>query len=173
MKKFISMVMAAAMVVSLVPATAFAANTATFKVVNDQEYTEKEAEAVKKGNTNGAGSTEATITGPEIQLKLKDVDSKKGVKDNFDITLDFNNAELKDAFTAAALGADGNVTSGTVVGGVVGKSDIKVYVKDAAADGDDSVKLIVQEDVNSTSKAVVDLEDDDVITINVDALKLV
>lgn len=173
MKKFISMVMAAAMVVSLVPATAFAANTATFKVVKDQEYTEKEAEAVKKGNTTGVGNAEATITGPEIQLKLKDVDSKKGVKDNFDITLDFNNAELKDDFSAAALGADGNVTSGTVVGGVVGKSDIKVYVKDAAADGDDSVKLIVQEDVNSTSKAVVDLEDDDVITINVDALKLV
>ena len=42
MKKLISMVMAAAMVVSLVPATAFAANTATFKVVNDKEYREGE-----------------------------------------------------------------------------------------------------------------------------------
>ncbi len=41
MKKLISMVMAAAMVVSLVPATAFAANTATFKVVNDRRTTEK------------------------------------------------------------------------------------------------------------------------------------
>ena len=47
MKKLISMVMAAAMVVSLVPATAFAANTATFKVVNDKEYTEAEADAYK------------------------------------------------------------------------------------------------------------------------------
>ena len=47
MKKFISMVMAAAMVVSLVPATAFAANTATFKVVNDKEYTEADAKTHK------------------------------------------------------------------------------------------------------------------------------
>lgn len=170
MKKFISMVMAAAMVVSLVPATAFAANTATFKVVSDKEYTEAQAEDVKKGNTTGADNTEATIVGPEIQLKLKDVDSKKGVKDNFDITLDFNNAELKDDFTAAVM-EDGNVTSGTEVGGVVGKSDIKVYVKDAAKDGDDSVKLIVQE--NTRGNDVVDLADDDVITINIDALKLV
>lgn len=171
MKKFISMVMAAAMVVSLVPATAFAANTATFKVVNDKEYTEAQAEDVKKGNTTGAGSTEATITGPEIQLKLKDVDSKQGAKDNFEITLDFNNAELKDDFTAATLDNDGNVTSGTEVGGVVGKSGIKVYVKDDAKDGDDSVKLIVQEGM--VENKVVDLADDDVITINVDALKLV
>ena len=40
MKKFISMVMAAAMVVSLVPATAFAANEAAFKVIGDLELTE-------------------------------------------------------------------------------------------------------------------------------------
>ncbi|WP_458407106.1 hypothetical protein [Anaerotignum sp.] len=41
MKKFISMVMAAAMVVSLVPATAFAATdvTATAKVVDALEIT--------------------------------------------------------------------------------------------------------------------------------------
>ena len=45
MKKFLSMVMAAAMVVSLVPATAFAAAgdvKATAKVVDAQNYTEKE-----------------------------------------------------------------------------------------------------------------------------------
>lgn len=176
MKKLISMVMAAAMVVSLVPATAFAANTATFKVVNDQEYTEDEAADVKKDNkadkTDPVNPVEAVVKGPEIQLKLKDVDSKKGVKDNFDITLDFNNAELKDDIVKATLDENGNVTAGTVVGGVVGKSAIKVYVKDAAEDGDDTVKLIVQEDVNGT-QTVVDLEDDDVITINVDALKLV
>ena len=48
MKKFISMVMATAMVVSLVPATAFAANEATFKVVGAVDLTETEAEDVKK-----------------------------------------------------------------------------------------------------------------------------
>ena len=47
MKKFLSMVMAAAMVVSLVPATAFAASDdvrATAKVVDAQNYTETEIE---------------------------------------------------------------------------------------------------------------------------------
>ena len=48
MKKFISMVMAAAMVVSLVPATAFAADEATFKVVNAIELTEEEADKDKE-----------------------------------------------------------------------------------------------------------------------------
>ena len=41
MKKFISMVMAAAMVVSLVPATAFAASgTAVFKTAGVEEFKE-------------------------------------------------------------------------------------------------------------------------------------
>ena len=40
MKKFISMVMAAAMVVSLVPATAFASNSAAFKVVGSDKVSE-------------------------------------------------------------------------------------------------------------------------------------
>ena len=48
MKKFISMVMAAAMVVSLVPATAFAANEATFKVAGDKEWTEEYADAAEE-----------------------------------------------------------------------------------------------------------------------------
>ncbi|WP_443638668.1 hypothetical protein, partial [Anaerotignum faecicola] len=76
MKKLISMVMAAAMVVSLVPATAFAANTATFKVVNDKEY--------REGEINKT----TVIDGPQLQLKLKDVDTTKGEPDDFDITLD-------------------------------------------------------------------------------------
>lgn len=47
MKKFLSMVMAAAMVVSLVPATAFAASDdvkATAKVVDSKNYTQDEIE---------------------------------------------------------------------------------------------------------------------------------
>lgn len=146
MKKFISMVMAAAMVVSLVPATAFAANTATFKVVNDQEYTETEATTHKT----------TPIEGPQVQLKLKDVDSAKGVADDFEITLDFNNAEL-----VADLAKDKEV------GSVNGKDDVKVTLKEAAKDGDDSVKIKVQEPTN------VDLEDDDVIVINLKELGLV
>ena len=49
MKKFISMVMAAAMVVSLVPATAFAADAkATVKVVDSKDLTEGEAKQAIK-----------------------------------------------------------------------------------------------------------------------------
>ena len=53
MKKFLSMVMAAAMVVSLVPATAFAASSdfkATAKVVDAQNFADGELSA---GEANG------------------------------------------------------------------------------------------------------------------------
>lgn len=154
MKKFISMVMAAAMVVSLVPATAFAANTATFKVVNDQEYTEADATTHKT----------TAITGPQVQLKLKDVDSAKNVADDFEITLDFNNAEVR---AKDGKGDPSVLAAGTTAGSVDKKDTVAVTVKEDVADGDDSIKIKVQEPAN------VDLEDDDIITINLDALGLV
>lgn len=149
MKKLISMVMAAAMVVSLVPATAFAANTATFKVVNDKEYTDAEA------------NKETIIDGPQVQLKLKDVDTTKGVADDFEITLDFNNAELKAGKNA-----------GTSVGSVTGKS-ATVTLKETADKGEDSVKIKVQEVSTGTPTKVEDLEDDDIIVIDLKELGLV
>ena len=68
MKKLLSMVLAAAMVVSLVPATAFAKGdvTATAKVVDAVDLTKDEAKtAIEK---QGA---------PEIQLKIRDVDYQR------------------------------------------------------------------------------------------------
>ena len=65
MKKFLSMVMAAAMVVSLVPATAFAASDdvkATAKVVDSKNYTQDE---IEKDNV---------ISGPELQLTFTTAD---------------------------------------------------------------------------------------------------
>lgn len=154
MKKFISMVMAAAMVVSLVPATAFAANTATFKVVNDKEYTEAEATTHKT----------TPISGPQVQLKLKDVDTAKGVADDFEITLDFNNAEVKDGMAKPA---------GTSVGSVTGAGKTAtVTLKEATVKGDDSVKIKVQEVIDPTSKTG-DLDDDDIIVIDLKELGLV
>ena len=82
MKKFISMVMAAAMVVSLVPATAFAANEASFKVVDDKEWTEK-------SYVKDAGN----MAGTQIQLKIKDVDTNTNVADKFEVKLSFDNIE--------------------------------------------------------------------------------
>ena len=53
------------------------------------------------------------------------------------------------------------------VGSVNGKDTVTVTLKEAAKDGDDSVKIKVQEPTN------VDLEDDDVIVINLKELGLV
>lgn len=151
MKKFISMVMAAAMVVSLVPATAFAANTATFKVVNDKEFTEAEADAYKKNGT-------ATITDPQIQLKVKDVDNSYSKIDTWDVTLDFNGAELEENLAA---GYDVSLSSQST-----DLANVKVTVKDAAEAGDDTVKLVVTELANDG------LKDDDVIGISMTKLEL-
>ena len=81
MKKFLSMVMAAAMVVSLVPATAFAASgdvKATAKVVDAKNYTEKEIKADKK------------VSGPELQLTFTTFDftAEDDNRYEFDLTLD-------------------------------------------------------------------------------------
>ena len=85
MKKFLSMVMAAAMVVSLVPATAFAADDdikATASVVNAKNYTESEISG-------------GTISGPELQLYFttaKYTSPAGSVTDEYTVTLD--NAEF-------------------------------------------------------------------------------
>ena len=102
MKKFISMVMAAAMVVSLVPATAFAADAkATAKVVDSKNLTESEAATAEKGYVKTPPST---LTGgikdagakPEVQIKITSADFTAaeliaGVETKITLTLD--NAE--------------------------------------------------------------------------------
>lgn len=152
MKKLISMVMAAAMVVSLVPATAFAANTATFKVVNDKECREGEIDKI------------TVIDGPQLQLKLKDVDTTKGESDDFDITLDFNNAELNSTLDKGTLAVTGQTK-------VTGKDGVdrqaSFAVKEKASKGDDTVKLTITEN-NSA-----DFQEDDIITIDLKDLGLV
>ena len=156
MKKFISMVMAAAMVVSLVPATAFAANTATFKVVNDQEYTEAEA----KTHDSVAG-TDTKITGPELQIKVKDVDTKltsDTTADDFDITLDFDNAEFADKL---------DKVTATLTETAKANKKVDVTVKETADKGDDTVKLKI------TEKKDQNLDTDDIITINLEDLGLI
>ena len=157
MKKFISMVMAAAMVVSLVPATAFAANTATFKVVNDKEYREGEI-----GKTT-------VIDGPQLQLKLKDVDTTKGEPDDFDITLDFNNAELSKTLDKGLLTVAGQTK-------VTGKDGVDRHasfaVKEKASQGDDTVKLTITEN-DPTDFQEADFQEDDIITIDLEDLDLV
>ena len=82
MKKFLSMVMAAAMVVSLVPATAFAAAgefKATAKVVDAQNFP---VDAVPE-----------TVGGSELQLTLTTADSLTTGNDQVKFTLNFDNVK--------------------------------------------------------------------------------
>ena len=81
MKKFLSMVMAAAMVVSLVPATAFAASgdfKATAKVVDAQNFP--------------VDGVPATVGGSELQLTLTTADTLS-TKDKLKFTLNFDNVK--------------------------------------------------------------------------------
>ena len=105
MKKFLSMVMAAAMVVSLVPATAFAAAgdfKATAKVVDAKNFAVDEIES---GDS---------VDGSELQLTLTTADTLKG-KDslkftlNFDNVVDFKGSELDKNVIYVKDGSD-NVT---------------------------------------------------------------
>ena len=88
MKKFLSMVMAAAMVVSLVPATAFAADDsikATASVVDAKNYTQDEIETTLRKQ----------VSGPELQLYFttaKYTSPAGSVTDEYTVTLD--NAEF-------------------------------------------------------------------------------
>ena len=106
MKKFLSMVMAAAMVVSLVPATAFAASEnvkATAKVVDAANFPVDHIQADKPLYTYNKY--------PELQLTLTTADTTIwGDELQFDLTLD--NAKFTSNFTESAIylkDQDGNI----------------------------------------------------------------
>ncbi|KAF5059264.1 hypothetical protein DSECCO2_337730 [anaerobic digester metagenome] len=100
MKKFISFVMAGAMVASLVPATAFAKGevTATAKVVDALELTKDEAKAqpeIKKGGS---------YTVPQVQLKVTGVDYRTEAADaSVDVEFTLDNAEFNSTNDADLL----------------------------------------------------------------------
>ena len=137
MKKFLSMVMAAAMVVSLVPATAFAASDdvkATAKVVDSKNYTQDE---IEKDNV---------ISGPELQLTFTTADYTTAASSaEIEVTLD--NADFSDGASLAgfAIKADGDTykwqypegTFGTTpLEGVDGKK-LSLSVKEVNSDKDE------------------------------------
>ena len=97
MKKFLSMVMAAAMVVSLVPATAFAASDdvkATAKVVDAENYTE------------GATKDRPIGDDAEVQLTVTTADYTKS-DSTAEITFTLDNAKFAEGFDIAYIKADG------------------------------------------------------------------
>ncbi|KXL54064.1 hypothetical protein CLNEO_01600 [Anaerotignum neopropionicum] len=132
MKKIVSFVMAAAMVTSLIPATAFAAGevTATAKVVD----------ALKKSEGfNGA------ITGvdtPELQLKVTGVDYRVsgGATPTVDVTVSLGNAEFV-AADDVALEALVNVPAGINVAVKESDKDEVTYTLEGEFAKDDIIAI--------------------------------
>ena len=123
MKKFLSMVMAAAMVVSLVPGAAFAASgdvKATAKVVGSKNYTQDEIEKTQKSK----------VTGPEVQLTYTTADYTASSDTKVKYTLSLDNADFY------KKGSEIN-------------ADTKVRL-DVALKGDGNGKVTVQKDMGRT-----------------------
>ena len=179
MKKFLSMVMAAAMVVSLVPATAFAASgdfKATAKVVDAQNYTETE---IKDAN--------GLVSDAEIQLTFTTADITKGGSElTFEFTLD--NAKIADTNknnqadgVTAELRLDGEDQPVKLVAKYVDEDEFEVTIS-----ADDSKKIkrgdvlaigvstgangIVMDKMTKGKTAVVSVDSDDATVTNGDDL---
>lgn len=137
MKKFLSMVMAAAMVVSLVPATAFAASgdfKATAKVVDAKNYTEKEI---------GAG----VISGPEAQLTFTTADvTDAGSELTFTFTLD--NAKITEGSANTTTGFTNTKTVDEVKASVKGEVTNSIDTKDVVVQyvDEDEFDVTITED---------------------------
>ena len=182
MKKFISMVMAAAMVVSVVPATAFAADAkATAKVVDSKNLTEAEAAVAEKGY-KGPKPTETPTAGikdagaaPEVQIKVTSADFtaaelKAGVSTEITLTLD--NAEWIEGkstnvsvFQNAVKITDDDASKASVSGATTGiEAPVAANLKIKDID-DDEVTLVFDQ----AGKA---FEKDDRISIDLSSVVL-
>ena len=160
MKKFLSMVLAAAMVISTVPATAFALDAkATAKVVDSRNLTEADADKVEEGanptNWIGQTTTEPEFKAPELQLKVTDADST--ANDNADTETKFT-VTLDNAKFVTGTGAV--VTSTTNLTDIVSVVDDEVKAYPPTVDG---VKINDKDEIEVTIKGV--LAKDDIIKV--------
>lgn len=111
MKKFLSMVLAAAMVISTVPATAFALDAkATAKVVSSLDLTETDAAKVEENSTvTGHSYIGGSFKAPEIQLKVTDAsytEADKTTAPTTKITVSLDNAKFVNKTTGAVVTVD-------------------------------------------------------------------
>lgn len=167
MKKFLSMVLAAAMVISTVPATAFALDAkATAKVVDSLDLTEADATNVEEPAKNTAATSWIGKTGeykaPEIQLKVTDADStaNDGATTETKFTLTLDNAKFVDKTTHEVL------TAGTVAEADVADSFGFTLVDDNSTAPKfkiGSVKINDNDEIEVTVLGV--LEKDDIIKV--------
>ena len=152
MKKFLSMVMAAAMVVSLVPATAFAASgdvKATAKVVGSKNYTQDEIESK---------TINKKVKGPEVQLTFTTADYASTSDTAVKYTLSLDNANFYKSGTEIA--DKGKIT-------VTLKGDKTVSVK--AGESDKNVEFEgVYDSGNKVKIASVKFTDNDEVEVVID-----
>ena len=146
MKKFLSMVMAAALVVSLVPGAAFAASgdvKATAKVVGSKNYTQDEIENAKGANKK--------VSGPEVQLTFTTADYANNKDFTAKYTLSLDNADFYKSGSAIA-------DKGELIIGIRGDKtkyqSISEGVKDTAFDVYDN-----KEEVKVTSLKYTDTDE--------------
>ncbi len=166
MKKFLSMVMAAAMVVSLVPATAFAASgdvKATAKVVGSKNYTQDEIEKTQKSK----------VTGPEVQLTYTTADYASGAKNvQAKYTLTLDNADFYKSGTEISskpdlkIGLVGDKADTVTVGESTGEKSFKadtlsngevITVKSVKFTDTDEVEVVVEGKMQRGSVLAFDL----------------
>lgn len=173
MKKFLSMVMAAAMVVSLVPATAFAASgdvKATAKVVDAKNYTEKEIDTAK-----------GKVTGPEAQLTFTTADlTSAGSELTFTFTLD--NAKITKADNGTVKEIAASVKADDESGVTVKTKYVDEDEFDVTIDKTESKKLtrgdvlkvsingVTMEKYSKGKEATISVDSDDVTVTNGDDL---
>ena len=146
MKKFLSMVMAAAMVVSLVPGAAFAASgdvKATAKVVGSKNYTQDEIE-----NTKGANKK---VSGPEVQLTFTTADYANNKDFTAKYTLSLDNADFYKS--GSAIADKGDLTIG-IKGDKTQYKNVSEGVKDTTFDVYDS-----KDEVKVTSLKYTDTDE--------------
>ncbi|NCC16680.1 MAG: copper amine oxidase N-terminal domain-containing protein [Clostridia bacterium] len=159
MKKIVSLVMAAAMVTSLVPATAFAAGdvVATAKVIG----------ALEKGT-----GFDGVITGaetPELHLKITDASylTSGGAGATMDVTVSLDNAEFT-AANAAALEALVTVPAGiTVTATEIGDDEVTYELAGALAE-DDVVAIALESNMTKVSvgKTATVSVDSEMVTVD-------
>ena len=159
MKKFLSMVMAAAMVVSLVPATAFAADgniKATAKVVDAANFA---VDAIDTGDKVSIGGDE-----PEVQLTLTTADTgKDGADVEFTLTLD--NAEFASSPTVYIKEDDGTMNYRSWKKGFRAVLEKTTAAIDGGAETNFQTAVTQEDDDEIKVRVVGDLERGDVISV--------
>ena len=152
MKKFLSMVMAAAMVVSLVPATAFAASgdvKATAKIVGSKNYTQDEIESSKVNKK---------VEGPEAQLTYTTADYASNSDTAVKYTLSLDNADF---YKSGSAIADKGKLSITLKGD-------KTVTKQAGESDKDVEFTDVYDNGNKVKIASVKFTDNDEVEVVID-----